>query len=163
MLSKTLLCPKCQWRTLAGPEELARRLRALGLFRRAKQPPEDLIAEILKTNLHRLQCEACHHVGLVVVEADDANTLGSSADRTDDWQQAVLCQVCHQPIPPERLEVLPNTKTCVACQDQADRGQTPVEPEYCPKCGALLELRVSRSGGVTRYKQFCTGVPPCRL
>lgn len=39
----------------------------------------------------------------------------------------------------------------------------PTEPEFCPKCGALLELRVSRGAGVTRYKQFCTGDPPYRL
>jgi Zn finger protein HypA/HybF involved in hydrogenase expression len=139
------------------------------LFRRAKQPPDDLVAELLRTNLHRLECDACHAIGLVIVAADDAaggeslgNDIGATED-FDDWQQAILCKVCHQPIPPERLEVFPSSRTCVGCQDLADRGQSPVEPEFCPKCGALLELRVSRGGGVTRYKQFCTGSPPCRL
>lgn len=161
MPSAILHCLKCGWRTVYGEAELASRLRTLGLLRRAPHPPPELVAELLKSHLNQLHCDACHATGLVVVEADDADPGGFSC--ADDWQQAIVCQVCHRPIPPERLEVMPNAKTCVGCQDLADRGHTPLEPEFCRKCGALLELRVSRSDGVTRYKQFCTGQPPCRL
>jgi RNA polymerase-binding transcription factor DksA len=80
-----------------------------------------------------------------------------------EWEQVVVCEICREPIPRERLEIKPNATRCVACQDAADRGRSFVEPDYCPKCGSLLELRVSRSGGITRYKLWCTGIPSCRL
>ena len=68
-----------------------------------------------------------------------------------------------EPIPPERLEILPGTRRCVKCQNAAELGDARDEPEFCPKCGSLVELRVSRGAGITRYKRVCTGVPPCRL
>lgn len=156
MLSATLRCEACSWQTSCGQQEIERRLRTLGLLRRAPHPPAELVGELLDANLARLMCDACGAAGLVF-GADSDN------EASDDWQQAVLCQICNQPIPPERLEVLPHVTRCVGCQDAEDRGEAAVELEFCPKCGALLELRVSRSGGLTRYKQFCTGDPPCRL
>jgi ssDNA-binding Zn-finger/Zn-ribbon topoisomerase 1 len=166
MLSNILACDKCGWRTVCGEEELARRLRTLGLLRRSPHPPEELVGELLRVNVHRLACDACHQVGLIIGEAGDGRRPGSApfADEDDgDWQQAVICQICRQPIPPERLEVFPDATRCAKCQSIADRGAEPAPPEFCPKCGALLEMRVSRGGGITRYKQFCTGNPPCRL
>lgn len=115
-----------------------------------------MVSELLVANLARLKCDACGHAGLLLGTDDEA-------DAPDDWQQAVLCQICIRPIPLERLEVFPHATRCVECQDASDRGVETTEPEFCPKCGALLELRVSRGSGVTRYKQFCTGSPPCRL
>lgn len=166
MLSTILACSKCQWRTVCGEEELARRLRTLGLLRRAPFPPPELLSELLRLNIHRLTCDACHHVGLIVAGADDSRSrdwVSIAGEDDGDWQQAVICQICQQPIPPERLEIFPNAARCAKCQDLADRGAEPAPVEYCPKCGALLEMRVSRGGGITRYKQFCTGSPPCRL
>ncbi len=32
-----------------------------------------------------------------------------------------LCDQCHQPIPPERLEVLPSATLCVACKSKQER------------------------------------------
>lgn len=156
MLSATLECMRCGWRRSCGAEELARRLRSLGLLRRASHPPDEIVSELLAANLARLKCDACGAAGLVIGNEE-------ACDTRDDWQQAVLCQVCNQPIPPERLDVFPAAVRCVTCQTASDRGVPQTEPEFCPKCGALLELRVSRGGGVTRYKQFCTGNPPCRL
>jgi hypothetical protein len=75
----------------------------------------------------------------------------------------VLCEVCQAPIPPERLEALAGVKRCVACQGRTEAGVAIEEPEYCPHCGALVEIRLSRGGGITRYRRFCTGNPPCRL
>ncbi len=155
MVGVTLCCEKCGWQTVCGQTQLERRLRTLGLLRRAPNPPEELVAELLSANLGQLVCDHCQHVGLFV-EGD------KSADQ-DDWQQAVVCQICNQPIPPERLEIFPNVRRCVGCQDAADRGIEKDEPDFCPKCGALVELRVSRTSGITRYKLFCTGNPSCRL
>jgi hypothetical protein len=156
MLSATLRCEPCGWQTCCGQQEIERRLRALGLLRRAPHPPEELLSELLRIHLSELKCDACGLAGLHVLPTDQS-------DPQDDWQQAALCQICNEPIPTERLEVFPDAVRCVACQGAEDRGEEPFEPEFCPKCGALLELRVSRGSGITRYKQFCTGDPPCRL
>jgi Zn finger protein HypA/HybF involved in hydrogenase expression len=156
MLSVQLECSDCGWWTLCGEAEIVRRLRKLGLFRRATDPPEEMVREVLAVHGLRLACDRCGKTELkVLLDADES-------DR-GEWEQVVVCEVCRQPIPPERLEIRPNTTRCVACQDAADRGVSFVEPDYCPRCGSVLELRVSRGGGVTRYKLWCTGNPPCRL
>jgi Zn finger protein HypA/HybF involved in hydrogenase expression len=156
MLSAELECRACGWRTVCGEAEVVRRLRALGLFRRAKEPPQDLVREVLRNNAHRLPCDACHSASLTVREGVDSGDDG-------EWEQVVVCEICRQPIPAERLEFKPNATRCAACQDATDRGASFVEPEYCPRCGSIVELRVSRTGGITRYKLWCTGNPPCRL
>ncbi len=165
-LSIILDCDNCNWRTVCGEDELARRLRTLGLLRRSPHPPTELVSELLRVNAHRLACDTCHSVGLAIVEADDGGPLvmnSSSEDTDGDWQQARLCQICREPIDPDRLEIFPDAKRCATCQNASDQGAEADLPEFCPKCGALLEMRVSRGGGITRYKQFCTGQPPCRL
>ena len=157
MLSANLKCPHCGWQTTCGEVEIARRLRVLGLLRRAAEPSEEMVRELLLTNTAKLSCDGCHQAGLVFSEPSDDD------DEDGDWQQAVVCDVCRKPIPPERVEVFPDATRCVGCQDVADRGAEPEEPEFCEKCGSLVELRVSRGGGITRYKRFCTGSPSCRL
>ena len=155
MLAATLQCADCHWQTTCSEAEILRRLRKLGLLRRAEHPPEELITELLAANASKLTCDGCGHTGLRVCDPID--------DDGSDWQQAVVCEVCRQPIPLERVEVFPNAKRCVDCQAAADRGEEAEDPEFCERCGALVELRVSRGGGITRYKRFCTGDPPCRL
>lgn len=155
MLSVELKCRDCGWRTVCGEDEIVRRLRKLGLFRRATSPPTELVREVLRDQGSRLACDNCGAADLTI-------ELDSGGDE-DEWEQVVVCEICREPIPPERLEFKPNATRCVNCQDATDRGQSFVEPEYCPKCGSLLELRVSRGRGMTRYKLWCTGNPPCRL
>jgi len=156
MLSVQLECLDCGWWTLCGEAEIVRRLRKLGLFRRATNPPEELVREVLASHGARLACDRCRKTGLVVRLDMDQSDRG-------EWEQVVVCEICRAPIPPERLAAKPHAARCVACQDTADRGRLFVEPDYCPKCGSPLELRVSRGGGVTRYKLWCTGNPRCRL
>jgi predicted RNA-binding Zn-ribbon protein involved in translation (DUF1610 family) len=155
MLSVELQCDKCGWRTLCGEAEIVRRLRTLGLFRRASEPPNEIVREVLVSQGSELTCDNCGRPGLWV--RTDAEDDGG------EWKQVVVCEICRQPIPPERLQFKPGATRCVKCQDATDRGESFAEPEYCPKCGALMELRVSRTGGLTRYKLWCTGNPPCRL
>ena len=124
-------------------------------MRREKDPDETIVAELFADAAPLMTCPACKSRGLHIDARD--------VDDDSDWQTAVLCEICRQPIPPERLEILPGTRRCVACQGKAERGQLADEPEFCPKCGSLVELRVSRGAGITRYKSFCTGNPPCRL
>jgi hypothetical protein len=156
MLSVQMECEACGWWTLCGEAEIVRRLRALGLFRRATDPPTEMVREVLLSQGSRLACDRCRRTGLAVKFETDRG-------ERDEWEQVVVCEICRQPIPEERLAIKPNATRCVACQDAADRGRSFVEPEYCPKCGSVLELRVSRGGGVTRYRHWCTGNPPCRL
>ena len=144
--SKTLRCNSCGWQTTCGLDEVARRLRTLGLLKRAASPPDDLVCELLTANASRLVCDQCQKVGLVVGEPADAD-LDLYDNDDGDWQQAVVCEVCRQPIPPERVEIFPDARRCVACQDVADRGEEPEELEFCERCGSLVELRGQRGRG----------------
>ena len=156
MQQVTLGCPQCHWQATCNQAEVEHRLRGLGLLRRAPHPPGELVVELLHANLSRLSCDSCGNAGIVLSPPEDDST-------GDDWQQATVCEVCKKPIPTERVEVFPNVRRCVDCQGVADRGEEPDEPDFCPKCGSLVELRVSQGAGITRYKRFCTGSPPCRL
>ena len=155
MLSKQIQCAECGWWTLCGSSELARRLRTLGLLKRAPDPPDELVGELLATYGPKLRCDRCQATNLQIADLTD--------DDRGDWQQARTCEVCRTPIDPERLAVVADATRCAACQTSADRGQAPLEVDYCPKCGAPMELRTAHSGGVTRYKLFCTATPPCRV
>ncbi len=157
MLSRELTCTGCGWRTVCGPVDIATRLRLVGVLRRDSDPDEAVLAELLPGAAERMTCPFCKRIGLAASEAVDE--FGD-----DDWQAAVLCESCREPIPPVRLEGFPDSRRCVAGQARSGSGEPePDEPEFCPRCGALVELRVSRGGGLTRYKRFCTGTPSCRL
>lgn len=156
MLSKQLHCPGCGYQTTLGADDIVVRLRLLGHLRRDADPDEGVLAELLASSAQNMTCPTCKSVGLGVSDT-------AEQDDADDWQAAVLCEVCRQPIPEERLEFAPDAKRCVGCQEMAEQGTLPEEPDFCPRCGSLVELRVSRGSGLTRYKRFCTGDPPCRL
>lgn len=156
MFSVQLECTSCRWRTICGEEEVAKRLRQLGLLRRAAEPPRDMLTELLASHGNELNCDQCRKTGLVISDP-------RAEDDEGDWQQAIVCEVCRKPIPVERLEFMPTAKRCVDCQSAEDRGEVEEEFDYCPKCGSLMELRTSRGGGITQYKLFCTGSPPCRV
>ena len=130
------------------------RLRLVGQLRRDKNPDDAIVLALLSESAPRMTCPGCKAIGLAVSDVDELDDDG-------DWQAAVLCEICRQPIDPERLEVLPEARRCTDCQHKSETGTLPDDdPEFCPRCGALVELRVSR-GGITRYKRFCTG--GCRI
>jgi Zn finger protein HypA/HybF involved in hydrogenase expression len=156
MFSYELTCSNCGWRTVCGPSDAIARLRLIGLLRRDKEPDDDVVAALLVEAAPRMTCPLCKEKSLSAFPND-----GDTED--DDWQTAALCEVCREPIDPERLEAIPGTKRCAACQGKSETGQLADEPDYCPNCGALVEIRVSRGSGITRYKRVCTGEPPCRL
>ncbi|WP_425398701.1 TraR/DksA C4-type zinc finger protein [Aeoliella sp.] len=153
MLRKVLQCRRCGFRTVCGTDDLVARLRLLGQLRRDKDPDEAIVEALLAEYAPLMTCPGCKEVGLAAADADD-----EWDDDAGDWQAAVLCEVCRQPIDPERLEYLPETKRCTECQHKSETGTLPDgDPEFCPRCGSLVELRVSRGTGITRYKRFCTG------
>lgn len=157
VISFELICPSCHWRTASGRDDAIARLRRIGLLRREPDPEDDYLSTLLIDAAQRMACPACHRPGLRAAKADATEDDG-------DWQAAVLCELCRQPIPPERIAALPGVKRCAVCQQQAEAGQAAADDaEFCPQCGALLDVRVSRGTGITRYKRVCTGMPPCRM
>jgi len=128
------------------------------MLRRDKDPDEQSVAVLFVEAARQMTCPLCKEKQLLARPSTDAES-----DDADDWQAAVLCEICREPIDPERVEAIPATKRCAACQGKAEAGQLVDEPDYCPNCGALVEVRVSRGTGITRYKRVCTGEPPCRL
>ena len=156
VFSYQLACSNCGWQTVCGVDDAAARLRLMGLFRREAHPDEEVVEALFVETAPRMTCPLCKEKKLLAKPSAD--------DVADDWQAAVLCEVCREPIDPERLEAIPNSKRCAKCQGKAETGQlSEFEPDYCPNCGALVEVRVSRGSGITRYKRVCTGEPPCRL
>lgn len=147
-----LQCHACSWHAICGPLEIEKHLRAAGHMRRVERPDAELVRELLAGVGMQLHCPDCGQAGLRM----------NRFEEEDDWATARCCEICRQPISPERLEALPDAKRCMTCQQAEDRGQTKQEIEYCERCGAILELRVSRRSGITRYQLFCTGQPPCR-
>ncbi len=156
MLSKKLHCRSCSWQTTSGREDLISRLQLVGLLRRDNDPEDEIILALLEDAAARMTCPSCKSIGLVASDSEETET-----EWDDDWQAAVLCNHCRKPIPPERVEALPGVKQCVECQGMEETGTLPEEPDFCPRCGSLVEIRVSQSGGITRYKQFCTS--GCRI
>lgn len=157
MLHRTFYCDPCGWSQAETSEGIAARLRGVGLLKRDKKPDAELLAQLLPGATPKMVCPQCGSIGLRAAE-------GIAEEDADSWQAAVLCQGCRKPIPPERLEALPEAKRCLACQAKTERDpEGDNEPEFCKHCGSLVELRVSSRGGLTRYRRFCTGQPPCRL
>jgi hypothetical protein len=157
VFSYELTCRHCGWRTACGVDDAIGRLRMIGLLRRERDPDADFVAALLVVSAPRMTCPICKEKRLAASPND-------VSDENDQWQAVVLCEVCRTPIPPERLEAVPTTLRCAKCQGLAESDRLPdTEPDYCPHCGALVEVRVSRGSGLTRYKRVCTGSPPCRL
>jgi hypothetical protein len=158
MFSYELTCRNCGWRTVCGRDDAVARLRIVGQLRREREPQEDLVATLFVEAALTMTCPICKEKSLFARPSQGLD------EEPGDWQSAVLCEICREPIALERLEAIPKTKRCAICTTKAESGQlTEIEPDYCPNCGALVEVRVSRGSGITRYKRVCTGDPPCRL
>jgi hypothetical protein len=156
VIAHELKCRRCGWRTICGHDDAIARLRLIGLLRREPDPDENVVSALLVEAAPRMTCPICKEKPLA------ATPVESSPD--DDWQAAVVCEICREPIPPERLEALPGVKRCARCQQKSETGELCESgPDFCPQCGALVEIRRSRGTGITRYKRVCTGNPPCRL
>ena len=151
-LRMDLGCSACGWAGECDQAGIERRLRDAGFLKRNPHPTRDELRELVVGVADRLICPQCGQRGL---------TVRKSPEPEGDWQAAPRCQQCGQPIDPERLEIFPNTRTCVHCQRSSDRGTSSDQPEYCPRCGSLMEVRQTRGAGITRYALVCTS-PSCR-
>lgn len=149
-----VVCPHCQASELCGPEGMTRRMMAARRLKRTSEINLDMLAELFQASAPFLTCLECGHTGL---------TLRPRSDLDDNWPGGRPCTACGKNIPAERLELYPEATLCAACQEKIDRDDTVGDMDYCPRCGAPMQLRPSRGGGITRYKMVCTATPPCRL
>ncbi len=141
-----LTCPACAVTEHCGYARMLTRLQSVGVMRRSKDPDPALVKELFASTAERFACASCTHVGLATREAPD--------EGWDEWGGAVACEGCRQPIPRERLEIFPGTKLCAACQQKDDSGAND-EPEFCPRCGDMMSVRLQR--GTSRYVMSCPG------
>jgi predicted RNA-binding Zn-ribbon protein involved in translation (DUF1610 family) len=148
-----LHCRACSSSEVLSEGRMAARLRELRKLRARSNPGPEIVAELFKAAAAEMTCPACGATGLVAAPP---------AEEQFDWPEPRRCEACDGTIEPERLELLPDTALCAACQRQLEQGTTPGATEYCPRCGAPMVLRLSR-GGVARYRMACTSDPPCRL
>jgi DNA-directed RNA polymerase subunit M/transcription elongation factor TFIIS len=129
---------------------MVRWLEGVRMLRADSDAAGDLLEELFKAGAAKFACPKCQVVGLAVEET------------RDDWEDEPVagwpCENCGRMIPGERLEIFPDTRLCVACQGGEESGQSTAEPEYCPRCGAVMALKKSTSG-ITRYAMSC---PKCR-
>ena len=149
-----LRCPDCGWRQTDGPAAIGQRLRRIGKVGPRSQPDWEILAALLLASTSQIECDGCGRRGVLAGPAESPDAA---------WPDVVSCEACGKPIPPERLEALPGTTLCTACQSNDERGvRRPEAIEYCPRCGAPMEPKLSRDRGITRYLMTCTAVPPCR-
>ena len=126
-------------------DQMHRWLRGVGMLKREKEPNPGLVEELFLQTAGRFACPECRAVGL---------TAGEPREEEVDWGEARSCDECGKPIPPERLEVFPDATVCAACKEA---GPT-TEREFCPQCGAVLQMRRSGGAGISRYVMVC---PEC--
>lgn len=147
-----LVCPQCAAAATCGLREMLLRLRTLGMLRREKEPEWDLVVELFRSAAARLPCDQCGQVGLRVSPAED--------DFDDEtWGGSRRCESCGQPIPEERVRMLPNVALCVVCQQARESGTAAQAVDYCPQCGAVRHLRLRTGDALARYQPYC---PECR-
>jgi hypothetical protein len=147
-----LRCSECSWAEVCGPTGVGEWLRRARKLRAGELPEWEIMVEVLRAAAAKLVCPDCGATGLVALPADEGA----------GWPRAANCEVCGSLIPAERLAALPGATRCAACQRAEEAGRTPAATEFCPRCGAAMELKPSKSAGVTRYVMTCTANPPCR-
>ena len=150
---RQLNCSNCGHTTLCGSGEMVHRLRGIGKLKRNRKPDMELILELFSTSVDQFACSECGTIGLTASAADDFFD-------DEQWGESRKCEICGQSIAAERLEVFPDTRVCISCKQTDESGDTAEEPEYCPRCGALMVLRTSTTAGVVRYEMRCS---ECRM
>lgn len=148
----TLRCAHCNEKSVSDRGDLSRRLRDMGMLKRETDPDWSLLVALLDEAAGQMVCEICGRPGQI------PSVL--NLDEEQDWGAGRKCAGCRQQIPPERIEVFPNTEFCAICQARDERGESPgVDVEYCPRCGEIMQVSRARGSGVARYELRC---PACK-
>lgn len=148
-----LQCSGCENVEFADADQLLARLRKMGMMRRDAEPSNDLIKEMVERMCDGFKCATCDNVGLTTSDEDPFDD--------EEWGQARKCERCKATIPAERIEVFPDTRLCTSCKAKVDAGEETdeIEPDYCPKCGDIRQLKARGGSGIAGYKMYC---PTCR-
>jgi hypothetical protein len=153
----TLRCRNCGERVSFSRADLQFKLRDLGFLRRDADPSDELLLEISQSLVASGRLGSCPACGLA--KLGEATEAEIEAEEEGEWFGDVRsCKQCGSPIPPERIEVFPDTKFCAACQKKLDSGGAGKDDEYCPYCGDAMQLRAMSSPGAA-YRMYC---PSCR-
>ena len=140
---RRLRCPSCDSQKVIGPPEMLAQLRALGMLRRDAKPDPSVILELYSNHVQQIRCPECRKNGVLLELFSDE----------DDWDDAVYCEVCKEPIPRERLELFPNETVCAPCKSKPIPAN---EDDFCSYCGGILKASASRGAGISRYRLVCT-------
>ncbi|MEM7316580.1 MAG: TraR/DksA C4-type zinc finger protein [Planctomycetota bacterium] len=149
-ISLYLQCTGCDRVEYCDGDNLVAKLRSVQMLRRMAKPDEELIRALIEEAADRLPCEKCDSRGMTVTENDPFDD--------DAWGDPKKCEGCGGKIPPERLEVFPDTTMCMKCQSGAERGEVSDEPDYCPRCGDIMQMKRRTGGGIAGYRMVC---PTC--
>ena len=142
-----LSCKHCGHESVCGLGEMAHWLVNHGKLKRNKEPDAELLVELFQVSVNQFACPDCGEIGLAACRTD---VLDDTA-----WGMVRACEFCGKPIPRERLEIFPDTTTCMACK-QGEENNGPVEEfSFCPKCGAAMTQEIS-GRGITRYQYRCS-------
>ncbi len=141
-----LQCHQCGYAEQCSPDEILTRLHGIGMLRREKEPADELVWELFRTAARSFACPQCGVTGLGVVAVEDFDS-GLLATRR--------CERCSQVIPAERVELFPDSRLCISCQQKQEAGDTGADVEYCERCGGVMEIR-STQAGIRRYRMVCS-------
>jgi hypothetical protein len=122
-------------------------LRRARMVRKGIEPDAELLGELFRSAAGKFACPECGEIGMTVRAPDDGDD--------ESWGMARRCEGCGQPIDRERLEALPDTRLCTACQAGDEQGAAGGPAEYCERCGNIMVTRPTRGAGVTRYVTVC--------
>lgn len=114
----------------------------------------EILYEVFRASASQFTCPECGRTGL---------SAANAVEGVGDWPGTPTCLKCGRPIARERLEAVPQTRVCAACQQDAERGIQKEDKAYCPRCGAPMEVRAVPQGNRTRYVLGCSANPPCPL
>jgi len=148
-----LRCGACLWRETCGPAEMVQWLRKAGKVREGMDMEREILYEVFRASAGQFECPKCGRTGL----------SASNAAESGDWPGGPECVKCGLAIGRERAEALPGARVCAACQQATERGAARPDQDFCPRCGAKLEIRVVTQGNRTRYVLACSANPPCPL
>lgn len=139
-----LTCKQCDEKQKWDAAGRLRALQKAGHLRKVTDPKSPLVDELFTSQVSSLPCPSCKQAGYLHLTWIDPQEQADSED--DDWGGR-LCKSCRQPIPAERLQVIPNATLCVACQqtEVCASNCSTLSDESCPKCGNWLHIETRRS------------------
>ncbi len=159
-----LQCSACQHMVTLDAAGRLRLLQRHGHLRRVSDPHSDLVDPLFTSQRESFVCSECKSGPLVIATAEAARLGGqsskvvmssiatsqrrsSSEDDPEFWGETRRCETCGGKIASERLQVLPDTKLCMACAqtEQCATACSTLSDESCPRCGNWLHWITRRS------------------